>query len=310
MTTSPVTVGVDLGGTGTRAVALTATGQIAAHHDTTTAALSQGPPAARVQALATFIAAAVPPGHRLAAVGIGASGPIDAGGVIRNPDTLPGFTGLPLREHLAAALGVPVALDNDCAAAALGEYHHGAGRGAASLLLITLGTGVGTAVVAGGRPLRACDGSHPEGGHITVPGGSPCYCGLRSCWEQAASRPALHALLTAAGLPSTGDQAADIAAAAAAAEAGERGPRQAFEWYGAAVGTGLATLATLYRPERVIIGGSVAAHLPLFAAQITTRLAQARFATPATVVPAALGDHAGAVGAAHLTTAPPAARHP
>ena len=189
-------------------------------------------------------------------------------------------------------------IDNDAAAAAAGEYAYGAGRGSCSCLTVTLGTGVGVAVIVGGKLVRAADGSHPEAGHIAVPDApGPCYCGLPSCWEQAASRTALEEI--------AGETAADarlgVAAVAAAARDGDSGAVRTFELYGQHVAAGLGTLLTIFRPDRVVLGGSAARHYGLFAASLDSALSRSehyRWNPP--IVAAELGDIAGAIGAAVL----------
>ena len=111
--------------------------------------------------------------------------------------------------------------------AAIGEHAYGAGRGSTGLLVITLGTGVGVAALIHGRPVRGADGCHPEAGHITVSGPpAPCYCGLPTCWEQLASRTALHQL--AAG---------EINELAGKARGGDPAASQVFDTYGERVGS-------------------------------------------------------------------------
>ena len=101
-------------------------------------------------------------GAVLDAVGIGASGPVDSRGIIRNDDTLPAYSHIPLADLLAAELGVPCTIDNDAVAAAIGENAYGAGQDSAALLAITLGTGVGVALLTRNAPYRGGDGTHPE----------------------------------------------------------------------------------------------------------------------------------------------------
>jgi glucokinase len=285
-------VGVDLGGTGTRVLALDADGTVLHQAGFPT---DRRPGAAALDRLLAAIgAAAEAAGPEIAGVGLGASGPITADGIIDNPATLPAFTGLDLRAAVRDALGLGCLIENDAAAAAIGEHTHGAGHGSRTSVTVTLGTGIGVAVIADGRLLRAGDATHPEAGHIAVPEApTPCYCGLPDCWEQAASRTALEAM--------TGPDPANVA------EAARRGDTEAsriFEHYGRRVAAGLATLLTLFRPDRVVLGGSGARYLDLYAHALQTGLernAPYRWTPP--IVPARLGDMAGAVGAAVLARA-------
>jgi glucokinase len=128
-------------------------------------------------------------------------------------------------------------------------------------------------------------------GHIAVPDApAPCYCGLPSCWEQAASRTALEAM--------TGP---DPTSAADAARRGDAQAVRIFEHYGLQVTAGLATLLTLFRPDRVVLGGSAARYLDLYAPALQTGIARnTPYQWTPPLLPARLGDLAGAVGAAVL----------
>jgi glucokinase len=285
--TSPVTVpaqqrflGVDIGGTGTRIVLADGAGTTLAQASVPTAT------SGAVEHLLNDLAGMAPAG--LDGVGIGASGPIDVNGVIQNPDTLPAYTGVDLAEAVRAQFGVPVVIDSDAVTAALGEARRGAGRAGRNILMLTLGTGVGVAMLREGRPVRTADGRHPEAGHLWLPGGAPCYCGRSSCWEQQASRAALQK--TAAERWPGVDLAVlseDFSAASL------------FDDYGRAVGIGLADLLTLYGPDLVVIGGGGARYLEVFRPTLEQALAEVRgcYEVPS-VVAAELGDVAGAVGAA------------
>lgn len=285
--TASVTVGVDLGGTGTRIVALDGDGTIVQStvFPTVSAVSDQA-----VGALVTGIVG-VTQGMQVTAIGIGASGPVDDRGVIQNPATLPAYTGLSLCTIVTERLGCPCVIDNDAAAAALGEYVYGAGRGSRATVTVTLGTGIGAAVIIDGTLVRAADGTHPEAGHVAVLyAPTECYCGLRRCWEQAASRTALEGL--------TGG---DPRVAANSARAGDARAATAFDRYGERVASGLGTLLTLFRPDRVVLGGSAARYLDLFVDSMTAALQRSSdYQWLAPIVPAELGDLAGAVGAAVL----------
>jgi glucokinase len=304
---SRVTIGVDLGGTGSRIVALGAAGNLDGERTVLTGGMgSPGDPGLAVRDLAGHIRAVAGP-RPVSATGIGASGPVDASGVIRNDETLPGFSHVDVCSALAALVGAPCVIDNDAVTAAIGEHARGAGRGAARLLMITLGTGVGTCVLDRGRPYRGSDGIHPESGHLPVPGPSaPCYCGLPACWEQKASRAALERACQAflgPGAPgSTARESAEFTAERA--RAGDRDAQEVFRSYGADVGQGVATLTTAFRPSHVVIGGGGAAYFDLFAAGTRGALArQSPYEITAELRPAELGDLAGAIGAAVMARA-------
>lgn len=284
-------IGVDLGGTGTRVLALDPDGTVL-HQASFPTTRHPSPDAVnRLLAAVGAAAEAVGEGAEISGVGIGASGPVTADGIIDNPTTLPAFTGLDLRAAVQDTLGRSCVIENDAAAAAIGEHAHGAGHGSRTSVTVTLGTGIGVAVIADGRLLRAGDGSHPEAGHIAVPEApAPCYCGLPGCWEQAASRTALEAMTRP-----------DLTSAANAARRGDTQAAGIFEHYGRQVAAGLATLLTLFRPDLVVLGGSGAQYLDLYARALQAGLERnAPFQWTPPILPARLGDLAGAVGAAVL----------
>lgn len=296
--TTACRVGVDLGGTGTRAISVV-NGAVVAAKDVSTEVLGAGTVSERVSRLAGLIRDVVPDGTQLAAVGIGASGPVDvAAGVIHNSATLPWFTGFDIVDQLRAALDVPVGIDNDAVAAAFGEFSTGAGVGVDRLLVVTLGTGVGVSMLVDGQPLRGLNAAHPEGGPIPIRSDSyRCYCGLTGCWEQHASRTALQRALSVA-MDGAETSRELIPNAMRIAETDDR-VRQAFSAYGAAVGRGLASLHTVYQPRVTIIGGSAAVCFPLIEKYIVATLSRSHdFHVETELRTAQLGDTAGAIGAA------------
>jgi glucokinase len=288
MTTLPVTVGIDLGGTGTRIVLLDATGAI--HEQYSLPTPHDLEPGIAVANLIAPVAAAAR-GSNLIGVGIGASGPVTPGGIITNDETLPAFSHVPIATLIQEALDVPCVIDNDAVTAAIGENAYGAGESSPALLTVTLGTGIGVAFLCDDQPFRGGDGVHPEAGHIPVEGGpAPCYCGLPVCWEQRASRTALDVL--------TGGNTAEVASLAAS---GDRDASQLFGAYGREVGRGLSSLLTIFRPERVVLGGSAAQYLALFAPGLDAAIRRnGAFAWAPPYARAALGPLSGAVGAAAM----------
>lgn len=278
-------LGVDLGGTGTRVVVTDDSGAVLAERSVPTDAEPRDAVGRLVETLAEIADGPV------AAVGLGASGPVDGDGVIRNPATLAAYSGVDLVGPLQNRFGVPVVVENDAVTAAYAEARLGAGRGARGVLMVTLGTGVGVAMVTGGRPLRTSSGEHPEAGHLSVPGSSACYCGRASCWEQQASRAALQTQAAGLGL--------DLHDAATRARDGDPSATALFTAYGTSVGAGLADLLTLLGPDRVVLGGGGARFHDLFRPALDRALAEVVGCfTPPPVVTATLGDLAGAVGAA------------
>jgi glucokinase len=298
-----VYVGLDLGGTATRVVVRH--GDLTVATATfTTSDFGTGSPTDRVQKLWAVVSNEIPTGRTVASIGIAASGPMDIRtGIIDNEDTLPWFSGFDIVTLMAQTSKVPVALENDAVAAALGEYHHGAGKDAERLLLVTLGTGVGVALLENGHPFRQADGQHPESGHIPVTGDEQiCYCGLRGCWEQSASRLALERLLQPLhyeGAPST-SLVNDVAIQASR---GDEKASEAFADYGRKVGRGIGLLHSVLGPSVTVIAGSVAEHFELFSQGMNDSLERSQgFRVSVPIVRAALGPEAGAIGAAALAT--------
>ncbi|WP_455818255.1 ROK family protein [Pseudomonas cerasi] len=305
MTTSDalsLQAGLDIGGTGTRIILLAGQREIASE-TLPTAWFATLPAWQRASALAEKVRQLVPAGQRLASLGIGASGPVNMNNeIIENEDTLACFSGFPLVSQLRELLGIPVAIDNDAVAAALGEFHSGAGQGSGRMLMVTLGTGIGVAMLEGGTPFRNIDGSHPEAGHIPVSDDPVvCYCGLQGCWEMLASRGWLQQALTAA-IP---DLRWDATLSQRLSGLTADNPRVGgiLYQYGQIVGRGLNTLLALYGPDVTVLSGSAAALFPLFQGGMEKALARASgYAVNKHIIPSSLGDAAGALGAAILPT--------
>lgn len=270
-------VGVDLGGTGTRIAVVDDQGNQLGGETISTLAFGSDP----ITSLAGLIQRCVPPEHTLVGVGVGASGPVDMDtGVIHNPDTLPQFDGLAVASGLTAYLSVPTWIDNDSVVAGLAESEWGQAAGSPAILCVTLGTGVGVAMISQGTPVRASDGQHPEAGHIAVSGtGHPCYCGLSQCWEQLASRTALDHLQSSLSQDYS----------------------SVWHKYADGIAGGLLTLMTVYHPEVVVIGGSVAQHWAHIEGPLREALAHKPDHVPAPRLLASnLGERAGALGASLL----------
>jgi glucokinase len=248
-------------------------------------------------------------------VGVGAPGLVDRRGLLEVAPNLPGVARLPLRTELEGRLGVPVAVDNDVTVAAWGEHRAGAARGRDDVVMVTLGTGIGGGIVAGGRLCRGSNGFAGEVGHVVVdPEGPPCPCGRRGCWERFASGSGLARLGReaaeagrAAGVVALagGDPGAvrgeHVTRALASGDADAKELMARFSWW---VALGLANLANIFDPEAFVIGGGLvdvgdALFIPVRQAFEGMVLAGGA-GTPVEIVPAALGERAGAMGAALL----------
>ena len=313
-----LTAGVDIGGTKLLAVAATEKGEIVAERRQPTA---DGVDAVlgAVTAVVDELLAAEP---GIAAVGVGLPGLVDLHGVVHYAPNLPGFVNVAARERLAAACPVPVVVDNDANVAALGEVLHGAGRGHREVLVVTLGTGIGGGLVLAGAVHRGGYGLAAEIGHFVVdPNGPPCACGARGHWEAIASGSALgrrarewaargdapNVLARAEGVVEavTGHEVGQ------AARAGDEDALAILAEHARAVAVGLGGLVNILDPEIVVISGGLVdlgEHLlaPLRAV-LGEYVEGAALRPMPPVLAAALGEHAGAVGAAALarTLLPP-----
>jgi glucokinase len=200
-----------------------------------------------------------------------------------------------MREHF----GVPVTIQNDAACGAIAEYELGAGRGYNSFVHVTLGTGIGVAVVVNGAVLLGGDGEHPEMGHISVPGGGKsCYCGRISCWEQSASRQALQ-IEASRFLGLDGSDNSSIEKLSLRSKAGDKNATSVFLEYGARLADGLATLLATHRPEAVILGGSASSYLDLYRDAVIAALKPlGEWISHPVLLASELDDFGGAVGGA------------
>ncbi|MFH8609179.1 ROK family protein [Streptomyces sp. NPDC018029] len=239
-------------------------------------------------------------GEPAAAAGVAVPGIVDAERGVAVYAANLGWSDVPLRDLLSARLeGVPVALGHDVRTGGLAEGRIGAGKGADRFLFVPLGTGIAGAIGIGGAIEPGAHGSAGEIGHIVVrPGGPPCGCGQRGCLERLASASAV----SKAWAEASGDPEADAADCAKAVESGD--PRAQEVWRNAvdALADGLLTALTLLDPHTLIIGGGLAEagetlFTPLRAA-VAARVV--RFQTLPEIVPAALGDTAGCLGAGLL----------
>ncbi|MHB6909064.1 ROK family protein [Streptomyces sp. DB-54] len=210
-----------------------------------------------------------------------------------------GWRDVPLRALLSERLGgVPVALGHDVRTGGLAEGRIGAGRDADRFLFVPLGTGIAGAIGIDGRIEAGAHGSAGEIGHIVVrPGGPACGCGQRGCLETLASAAAVGRDWAAA----CGDPQAAAADCAKAVESGDPRAREVWQSAVDALADGLVTGLTLLDPRTLIIGGGLAeAGDTLFAPLREAVRRRVTFQRLPTIVPAALGDAAGCLGAGLL----------
>jgi glucokinase len=310
---SEYAIGIDLGGTNLRVAAFGLDGEIAERFSAPTNI------EAGREAVMDTIARGVQqvrrkrPGGKLLGIGIGVPGFIRLeSGVVTKSPYLPGLEDFPMRDELQRRAGYPVVLENDANAAALGEKWMGAGREVQDLVLLTLGTGVGGGIIAGGKALHGYLGMAGELGHITVEPESEvrCGCGNTGCLETVAAATAVVRMAreaVAAGrsraLARIPDQELTSAKIYEAAQAGDAESLGIFEHVGRALGLGLATLVNTFNFPLYLIGGGVVAAWDLFAPAMLEecRRRSLTFRTTDTRIErAGLGEEAGLYGAARL----------
>jgi len=295
-------LGIDIGGTTIAGALVDAGGAILESSARPTTATR---PEGIIEAVADLVAELDPEGSA-GTVGVAVAAFLDRtrSNVFFSPNI--SWVDFPLRQALTEALSRPVRIENDANAAGWGEFRFGAGRGAQSLMMLTMGTGVGGALVDEGRLIIGGFGSAGELGHIVIePGGRPCGCGNRGCLEQYASGTALMRIardyLEDPGLTPDG--------LARALEAGDPRAMKAFVEVCDAMGRGIASLVSVTDPDVVVIGGGVAKAGPILATLIQQHFEShypAGGKRPvAAMRVATLGNTAGVIGAADLARISP-----
>ncbi|ATW49225.1 sugar kinase [Streptomyces peucetius subsp. caesius ATCC 27952] len=233
------------------------------------------------------------------AAGVAVPGIVDAEHGIAVYAANLGWRDVPMRELLSRRLdGAPVALGHDVRTGGLAEGRIGAGRGIDRFLFVPLGTGIAGAIGIAGTIEAGAHGCAGEIGHIVVrPGGPVCGCGQRGCLETLASAAAV----TRAWAAASGEAAADAADCAKAVEAGDKTATTVWQEAVDALADGLVTALTLLDPRTLIIGGGLAeAGETLFTPLRAAVEERVTFQKLPTIVPAALGDTAGCLGAGLL----------
>jgi glucokinase len=293
MTEIKEVIGIDLGGTAIKLGRFLADGTCLNSHTMPTPQPSTPEEvlAALVEGIG-FLTAEQPSLPR--AIGLGIPGPADISGKIaRVAINLAGWHDVPLGHWLEEKTGYPAVLANDANCAGLGEAWLGASRNFQDSLLLTLGTGVGGAIVLGGKLFVGHQAAAAELGLITLyPEGHPCNSGNRGSLEQYLSIGAIH---RATGL--------EPVTLGEMAQAGDAKALEFWAEYGRNLGIGLTTLIYIFTPEAIVLGGGIAASakffLPAAEAEIQQRVLPSSRAG-LQILPAELGNQAGMVGAAKL----------
>ena len=313
-----VTYGIDIGGTKVLGVALDANNETVSEARVPT-------PAGTREIVGSHIAEAVAhvtaeldrslgTGNASTPIGVGAPGMVDRQGRLCFAPNLPQAEGVDWTALIGDRLpGRAIVIENDANLAVLAEHRLGAARGFHHVVIVTLGTGIGGGIVIDDQVQVGAAGFAGEIGHMVVdPNGPPCPCGRSGCWERFASGAGLGVrareaamagrlgeVVRVAGGDPESVRGEDVSAAAAAGDPAARRVIEEFGWW---IGFGLANLSAVLDPECFVLGGGVvgAGSLLIDSARAAfAELVEGRDRRPlATVVPAAFGERAGAVGGA------------
>ncbi|WP_008308237.1 ROK family protein [Leptolyngbya sp. PCC 6406] len=284
-------IGIDLGGTAIKLGQYTATGTCLRTLVVPTP--QPATPDAVLQAMVAAIAQ-LDPQRAAQAIGIGTPGPADgAGRIARVAINLAGWRDIPLADWVETHTQRPTVLANDANCAGLGEAWLGAGRRFQDLVVLTLGTGVGGAVILNGELFVGRLGAAAEPGLITLnPDGPPCNSGNRGSLEQYCSVQAVRR-----------DRGCEPGELAAQAAAGDESAIAYWQQYGRHLGAGLTSLIYLLTPEAIILGGGISAGAELFLPTVLAEIEQRVLPSSREglqILIAELGNQAGVVGAARL----------
>jgi glucokinase len=238
--------------------------------------------------------ALVDPDDQTVAIGVGTPGPADATGrIAKIAINLPGWHDVPLADWLEAKTGKPTVIANDANCAGLGEAWLGAGRCLRNFILLTLGTGVGGAIILDGKLFTGHQGAAGELGLISFnPNGPMCNSGNQGSLEQYASVTAIRRR--------TGKEPAELGALA---QAGDAKSLIFWQEYGRDLGISLTSLIYVLTPQAIVIGGGVSASFEFFLPDVKAEIEKRVMPTSRVglqILPAKLGNSAGIVGAAKL----------
>jgi len=309
-------VAVDLGGTNIRVAYFPTPEPPPTMHNKLLTHASEGPQAV-IARIIEAIHAVLPTERDDLRIGVGSPGPIDPyRGVILKAVNLPGWVNTPLQARLQEHFAYPVVVGNDANVAALGEWRFGAGKGVSNLIYLTISTGIGGGVIVDGLLLLGAQGLGAELGHMTVePGGPICSCGQLGHLEAVAAGPALARQATTlieAGRPSILAQRLAVTDhltgkdIGEAAQSGDALAGEIIERAGEIIGRYMADLAHTFNPQAFVLGGGVSQLGPLLFEPIErslhTHVMDPAYLKDLRVVPAALGDDAGLIGAMVLAS--------
>ena len=283
MSVTATALGIDVGGTNFRIAEIDATGHILSRH---VERVTKGREAFLARLVELVVARRSP---NVRTVGVGVPGRVDAAaGLVLSAGYLE-LAGLPLAAMLGAAVGLPVAVENDCTMALVAECAVGAARGCDNVVMFSVGTGIGGAIAQNGQPVhgRATAGQF---GHITVqPGGRICNCGRRGCVETTSSGTSLGHLMREAGLPAD----TDIDRLFTAADAGDTTANAVLSAWATPMRDASTSMAAAFDPDLVLFGGGLGQAM----VRALGRLPPERSWYTYAIAAAELDDDAGVIGA-------------
>jgi glucokinase len=292
-------IGVDFGGTHVKAGAVEG-GEVL--RSTSAATGSSASPDDVLDLIASTVLRLTPEPE---AVGVAIPGEVDAEGRCWRLTNVPGFAGVHVAAELSRRLGgCPIAVENDATSAALGERLYGHGREHPSFLMVTLGTGIGAGLVLGHMLYPGANGFAGEFGHLNIdrsPDAPLCACGQRGCVEAFAGTKALVRRFKELA----GSEPNEVLPIAESARRGEAAGLTIFSAMGDALGRGLSAVQNLLDLNAIVFTGGISGSLDLAEPHIRSALRAHTFAPPLAEVPllaSELGERAGIIGAAYLTT--------
>ena len=287
-------IGVDLGGTKILAGIVTRTGEILRRHERPTPQDSQENVLRELEAAVAELL-----DDEVGAIGFGVPASIDEPtGVVVECVNLP-FVDVPLRDRMHGRFGLPIGLDNDANAAAIGEWRAGAGRGVDDFVMLTMGTGLGGGVIQRGRPMRGARGGGMELGHVViVHDGLPCQ---GACRGRGHLEPYVTGLAATRAAHEAFGSEVDAHGLVRLADDGDEKARAILAEIGGYLGSGMGSFANIFEPDLIVIGGGfgVAAwdYVIPRAEEVMQRETLRPMRDRVRVVPAELGTEAGLIGA-------------
>ncbi len=305
-------LGIDLGGTNCKFGIVDAEGRVINSSKAPTRADSG--PEGVVEGIVRHAKELIDAGYAVKAVGMGCPGPMSArDGIIYQAPNLPGWTDVPLQKMMEERLSLPVALNNDANAAAYGEFWVGAGKDVDTMILITLGTGVGGGIILNDELYLGPDDTAGEIGHMIIQADGPlCNCGSRGCIEALVGSAAIRRTImekidagepTIINIPEGAEDDFEIKVVYDAAVKGDKVAKETFARMGHLLGITSGALINLLNPEMIAFGGAVSNAGDYIFKPLRETAQKSCFKKPgqrARLVAASLGNDAGIIGAAGL----------